>query len=430
MTTDATLHRRHLSVWSVASLGIGSMVGAGIFALLGQAALVAGSDVYLSFLIGGVAALLSGYSYARLAARFPSSGGIMDYYDKAFPVRVVAGGLSVLYLVTLVITIVMVAKTFGTYASHLLLGSDAPRLYTDIFASASVIAIVWINMVGSHAVGRAEEALVVIKLVILVVLMLAGLQGLEPAMLVQEPSVGPRALLASVGLTFFAYAGYGMMANAAGHVRDPGRTIPRAIYLAISVVIVLYIALAVVVLGNLTSAQLAEHAETAVAQAARPVLGNAGFVVVSIGALFATASAINASIFSALEISRELAHRGQLPPVFARAAWGQGTHGLVWSAGAVLVMINLFDLSRVAHIAGAAFLVCYLAVFVAHWRLHAEVGGLRLLIGLGAALMTVVFVALCAHLWHERPSTILMIAAAIGGSLAVEACVLWRLGRR
>jgi len=108
--TDIATPAKHgaMRLWSVAALGIGSMVGAGIFALLGQAALMAGSDVYLSFAIGGVIALLSGYSYARLAARFPSSAGIMEYFDRAYPSRVVAGGLSVLYLITSIIAIAMI----------------------------------------------------------------------------------------------------------------------------------------------------------------------------------------------------------------------------------------------------------------------------------------------------------------------------------
>jgi amino acid transporter len=426
--TDIATPAKHgaMRLWGVAALGIGSMVGAGIFALLGQAALMAGRDVYLSFVIGGVIALLSGYSYARLAARFPSSGGIMDYFDRAYPSRVVAGGLSILYLVTSVIAVAMIAKTFGAYADRLLFGDESSRLAKNLSASAIVIALVVTNMVGSNAVGRLEELLVAAKLVILVVLMAAGIPGIEPALLTAGPTVGAATLLASVGLTFFAYAGYGMMTNAAGYVADPQTTIPRAIYLAIGLVIVLYVGLAIVVLGNISPAELARYADTAVAQAARPVLGHAGFVIVAGGALFATASAINACIFSALEVSRGLAARQQLPAAFGRTAWGQGTRGLVWAAGAILIMVNLFDLGVIAQVAGATFLVTYLAVFLAHWRLHADVGGRRSLILLGAVLMTVAFGAFMVSLWQTQPVVIGLALVAIAGSFAVE----WLVQRR
>ena len=418
-TSAATKHGP-MRLWSVSALGIGSMVGAGIFALLGQAALMAGRDVYLSFAIGGAIALLSGYSYARLAARFPTSGGIMDYFDRAFPSRVLAGGLSVLYLVTQIVSIAMIAKTFGAYADRLLLGDLSEPYVAQLFASGIVIVLVLLNMVGSGAVGRIEELLVAAKLIILTALLLAGAPGIDPAMLRNGPTVGSATLLASVGLTFFAYAGYGMMTNAAGHVARPEVTIPRAIFLAIGVVIVLYIGLSVVVLGNISAPDLARFASTAVAQAARPVLGNAGFVIVSIGALFATSSAINASIFCALEVSRGLAQKGQLPSVFSRASWGQGTHGLVWASGAILVMVNLFDLGAIAQVAGATFLISYLAVFAAHWRLHREVGGSRILIVAGAGLMAVVLAAFMISLWKTQAIAIGLTVLAVAGSLGVE----------
>ena len=218
-----------MRLWSVSALGIGSMVGAGIFALLGQAALMAGRDVYLSFAIGGVVALLSGYSYARLASRFPSSGGIMDYFDRAFPSPIIAGGLSLLYLVTQIVSVAMIAKTFGAYADRLLLGDASAPIVSNLFASGIVIVLVLVNMVGSGAVGLIEELLVAAKLVILAALMIAGVPSIDPKMLSNGPTVGAATLLASVGLTFFAYAGYGMMTNAAGHVAIPHVTIPRAI---------------------------------------------------------------------------------------------------------------------------------------------------------------------------------------------------------
>jgi amino acid transporter len=415
-----------MSVWSVSALGIGSMVGAGIFALLGQAALMAGRDVYLAFAIGGVVALLSGYSYARLAARFPSSDGLLDYFDRAFPSKALTGGLTLLYLVTQIVAAAMVAKTFGAYADRLLMGDSSPPLVANLFGSAIVIVLVLINMIGTGTVGRTEELLVAAKLIILTALLLAGAPSINPAMLGSGQSVGPTTLFASIGLTFFAYAGYGMMTNAAGHVTNPQHTIPRAIYLAIGVVIVLYIGLAVVVLGNVSDADLARYASTAVAQAARPVLGSAGFVIVSVGALFATASGIMASIFCAVEISRGLVARGQLPAALGKAAWRQGTSGLFWATALMLVLINLVDLGSIAQVASATFLICYLAVFVAHWRLHREAGGSRLLIGAGVALMAAVLLAFVVHLWKAHPYAIGLTVIAVVGSIGVE----WLIQRR
>lgn len=415
-----------MRLWSVSALGIGSMVGAGIFALLGQAALMAGRDVYLSFAIGGVVALLSGYSYARLASRFPSSGGIMDYFDRAFPSPIIAGGLSLLYLVTQIVSVAMIAKTFGAYADRLLLGDASAPIVSNLFASGIVIVLVLVNMVGSGAVGLIEELLVAAKLIILAALMIAGVPSIDPKMLSNGPTVGAATLLASVGLTFFAYAGYGMMTNAAGHVAIPHVTIPRAIFLAIGVVIVLYIGLSVIVLGNVSAQDLARFSSTAVAQAARPLLGNAGFVVVSIGALFATSSAINASIFCALEVSKGLAGKGQLPDIFGRSAWGQGTHGLVWAAVAILAMVNLFDLGAIAQVAGATFLIAYLGVFAAHWRLHDQAGGSRLLILAGAALMVTVLGAFMISLGKTQPSAIGLTVLAVAGSLGAQ----WLIQKR
>ena len=281
-------------------------------------------------------------------------------------------------------------------------------------------------MAGSNVVSRVEILLVSVKLTILTVLMLGGLRAIDPVLLVGEPTVAPTTLFASVGLTFFAYAGYGIMANASGYVANPRKTVPRAIFIAIGVVIVLYIGLALIVLGHISADHLQRYTHTAVAQAAHLVFGNPGFVIVSVAALLATTSAINASLFSGLEISKGMAARAELPAAFARMAWRQGTQGLVWVAAAVLMLVNLLELGAIAHIAGATSLILYMAVFVAHWRLHAETGGSRLLIAIGMALMVVVLGAQIVHLWKTAPMVIVFTGLAVLGSLGAEGLILRR----
>ena len=144
--------KEYLSLWSVIALGIGSMVGAGIFALMGQATLMAGKNVYWSFILGGVAALLSGYTYAKLGSRYPGSGGIMDYFNEAFSHKTLSGALTLIYLGTLVITVALVAKSFGAYASRLFLPDRAVTIYsTALFASVAILLLGALNMGGARA---------------------------------------------------------------------------------------------------------------------------------------------------------------------------------------------------------------------------------------------------------------------------------------
>ena len=305
--------KEYLSLWSVIALGIGSMVGAGIFALMGQATLMAGKNVYWSFILGGVAALLSGYTYAKLGSRYPGSGGIMDYFNEAFSHKTLSGALTLIYLGTLVITVALVAKSFGAYASRLFLPDRAVTIYsTALFASVAILLLGALNMGGARAVGKSEVIMVAFKLLILTVLMLASFGSSVPVGADPIPVKGLDGLLGSVGLTFFAFAGYGMMANTAGNLKNPSRTLPRAIFMAIGLVLALYLILSYVVLSNVPATSLESHTETAVAQAAYPVLGMWGFMAVSVAALIATASAINATMFSMLDISRALARNGAL----------------------------------------------------------------------------------------------------------------------
>jgi amino acid transporter len=423
-TAVAAVAKPTMGLLSVTSLGIGAMVGAGIFALLGQAAVIAGSQTYTAFLLGGLVAALSGYSYAQLAIRYPDAGGVATYFDEAFGGRRLSGTLSLVYLITMAFTVALVAKAFGAYAAPLITGGSDP-IWIDIFASGLIVVMTLLNFIGAGLVGKAEIVLVGVKLVILTGLMIAGAVGMmgKPAVVHAHP--GMTGVVGCVGLTFLAYAGYSVMANAAGSVAKPKRTIPAAIYLAIGAVIILYTGLAVVVLASVTPEQLATNSNVAVAEAARPVFGNAGYVIVSIGALLATASGVNAWIFSALKMSSEEARESQLPRMFRKVLWRKGTEGLLALVVAVLLLTNIFDLSALASIAGITFLITYLAVHVANWLLIEETKSNRWLVGAGFVSMAVVLVCLLWTTIAQQPWMAAVITAVVVVSFGVE-CFLMR----
>ena len=412
-----------MGVLSVASLGIGAMVGAGIFALLGQVALASGREVYATFLVGGVIALLSANSFAKLSARYPTAGGLVDYFDHAFPSKVLSGTLALIYLVTLAVTVAMVAKAFGAYGGRLLFGDDVSSGPKNALASAIVVILALVNAVGAGAVGRLESLLVGVKLTVLVILMVAGIPSIRPELLDAGFVPTVSQFVGSVGLAFFAYAGYGMMANAASSVRNPAKTIGRAVFLAVCAVIVLYVGLALVVLGNVSPSRLAKFADTAIAEAAMPVLGHTGFVMVSLAALLSTASAINATVFSGLRIGSSLAQSRQLPLWLGTPLWRGGTRGLLAAVVAMLLLTNLLNLSAVASVASATFLVCYVAVFVAHWRLRKETHSSPFPIILGLVLMLAVLGTFVAGLWSTDRVALGLIALFLVGCAVVELLV-------
>lgn len=409
----STSKEKSLTVLNVAALGIGAMVGAGIFALLGQAALLVHSATWLSFAIGGVIALFAGYAYSCLGAYYPSRGGIIDFFQHGLPSSILSNMLSLLYLITLALTIAMVSRAFGAYALQLFHSDPSLNWLLRAYSGGVIVALVLVNIVSTKVVGRTEIILVVIKLGILAVLILAGVMTIKPQMLQIQQLPSAQALFSSVGITFFAYAGFGMMANASDKVADPRRTMPRAFMLAIGVTIVLYISLSLVLLGNVSAPDLAKYADTAVAQAAYPILGAMGFTVVAFGALLATASAINATLFSAFNIMSSMGVSGTLPAMFKQTIWRQATRGNIVAAIVVLVLSLALDLGSLANVASATFLICYLAVFVAAWRLRLKINASAIVLLLGGMLMLLVFAGFIYSLLLQGIKETLIIVVAL-----------------
>lgn len=409
---------QRVSFWSAVAMGIGAMVGAGIFALLGAAGAVAGSAVWLSFVIGGVIALLSGYSFGRLGARYPAAGGLVEYLVQAYGKGRFSGTMSVMMYVGALVSISLVARTFGTYAVALM-PQGVPQVMVPVMSAAVVIMFMVINLGGPRAMARAENIVVLAKMAVLVVFALAGLAFIKPAQL--SPATYPpwSMIFYSVAITFFAYEGFRVVTNAAEDMLDPARTLPRAIMTAIGLVMVVYVALAVAVFGNLPPDRVVAAQDYALAEAARPVFGQAGFAIVAVAALFSTASAINAALYAVTNVTYEMARKGELPAPFSQPI-GHSREGLIISSGAIVLMSIFFDLSAIAEIGAVSMLLIHMVVHVGHLRLLGETGARLTLIWL-AVLANAAAVALgIYHLASARPVILLWVVAFFALSLAIE----------
>ena len=220
--------QRKITLRGAIFIGIGSMVGAGIFALFGEAGTIAGAAVWVSFLIGGIIALLQGYSFAKLGARYPSAGGIVDWIVRGYGSGLLTGGIVMLGYFVYIIVTAMVAVSFGNYATDLFLGADAAPIWTKVFAAGIILLLTFVNLIGAETVSRAQTVIVSVVLVVLVGFAIAMLVQINPALLAPSTYPSMSYILASVALTFFAYLGFGVIAFTGGDLENPKKNMPRA----------------------------------------------------------------------------------------------------------------------------------------------------------------------------------------------------------
>ncbi|RKZ68766.1 MAG: amino acid transporter [Gammaproteobacteria bacterium] len=316
-----------IGFWSAVSMGIGAMVGAGIFALLGEASAISGSAVYISFILGGIIALFSGYSLGKLGARYPAAGGIVEYLTQAYGTGTFTGSMSIMLYLAAVVSLSLIAKAFGNYAVTFLSGNVSP-LWHYFFSTGIVILFVFINLKGAKDVVVWERLIVAIKFSVLCILSVTGIVYMNPALLAPVNYPASSSIFYSLSITFFAYEGFRVITNTAEDMPDPAKTLPRAMMASILLVMVLYVAVSFAVFGNLPTDRVIAAKDFALAEAAIPIFGHAGFVVVAIAALISTASSINANLYAVTNVTYQLAKYGELPLVFGEPI-GHSREGLL-----------------------------------------------------------------------------------------------------
>jgi amino acid transporter len=401
------------------SIGIGGMVGAGIFSILGVVAQAAHNAMWLAFAIGGVVALLSTYSYAKLGATFPSAGGAVHFLVKSFGDGVFAGGLNLFMWLGYIISLALYATAFGGYAATFVTATPSPLLLKSL-AVASIALLTLVNAFGAKLMGRSETAIVAIKVAILVLFAALGLWFVKPANL--SPTLWPetKSILFGAGVLFIGYEGFGLITNAAADMRDPRKLLPRALYTSVILVIALYLVVSLTVSGNLSDAEIERAKDYALAQAARPFLGEFGFRLIAIAALFSTASAINATLFGSANVCYMIARDGELPRDLSRTEWRGATNGLLLTAALVVLVMLAFDLSGIAMMGSAAFLLIYAAVNAGHLRVRGATGANAVIVWLSLITCLVMFVILAVYTWQEQPAAIVALVIIAAASFVAE----------
>ncbi|MCC7163695.1 MAG: amino acid permease [Anaerolineae bacterium] len=430
-TARETAKKGVISLRGAVFIGIGSMVGAGIFALFGEAGAIAGAAVWVSFLVGGIIALLQGYSFAKLGARYPSAGGLIDWIVRGYGKGLFTGGIVMLGFFTYIIVTAMVAVSFGNYFASLLLGEDVALVWVKLFSVVIIVALTLLNLIGAGTVAKAQTAIVLIVLVVLVGFAIAMLAQLNPALLAPANYPPPINIFASVALTFFAYLGFGVIAFTGGDIQEPKKNLPRAMYISLGFTMLLYVALAVGVFGTLSVEEVIASADTALAVAALPIFGALGYTMISIAAVFATTGATNSQLYATIGAAYAMAKEGYLPPSFGLKFRGgaEGTRGMVIGSAVAIALAVFFDLSAIASVGSAVALAIFALITVAHLRMAKETGASRAILVVALVGTSLAILLFAWYTLLTDPATFVFLVATIVLAWVVEAIWL-RMSKR
>ncbi|MDV6300139.1 MULTISPECIES: APC family permease [Dietzia] len=361
----STQSQDKLTLTGSVALGTGVMIGAGIFALVGQVAELAGGWVPWAFLAGAVVVAFSSYSYIRYSATNPSSGGIAMLLKAAYGPGVAAGTFSLFMYVSMILAESLLGRTFGTYVLRPF-GMQDSSLWVPVLAVFAIAAAALVNLVGNQWVERSATATAALKIVGIAVLAIAGIlaagvSSLGRLFTVAErtpPEHGWMGFLAGVTLCILAYKGFTTITNQGADLRDPERNIGRSIMISIALCTVLYLLITVAVTASLTVPQVIGARDYALAEAAKPMFGSWGVTLTVIIAVVATLSGLIASLFSVSKLYDMLRDMGQVPGLP-----GAGGHqSLYITAGLAILMAAFFDLSQIASLGAILYLAMDIAI--------------------------------------------------------------------
>ena len=419
---------KKLSLVEVISMAVGTMIGASIFSVFGLGAKVAGHDLPEAFLLSGIYALVVAYSYAILGSKIISNAGPIGFILKGLGDSIVTGALSILFWMSYVVSIALLVKGFSGYFLPLL-HLDVNYLNMAIVESVLILIFVALNFFGSKAVGKSELFIVITKLTILFVFIIGGISTIQGANIQPDfDGKHARGLVNASVIFFLSYMGFGLITNASENLKNPKRNVPRAIFISIFFVIAIYVLISLVTLGNLSLEEVVKAEENALAMAAKPFLGQFGFLLISIGALFSISSALNASIFGGANVAYSLAKDGELPTFFERKVWFKSTEGLYITAGLGLLFALTFNLGDIATITSSVFTAVYVFVVISHIKIRKEYGGKLLILLFNLIVLNAVFIALLLYQWRSHRNAFYGTLITFAASLLVE--YIFRIFRR
>lgn len=408
-----------LSLLGTIAMGTGVMIGAGIFALTGQVAELAGGLFPIAFLVAAVISGFSAYSYVKVSSAYPSAGGVAMILQKAYGRSTITGAAALLMALSMVINESLVARTFASYTLQLF-GSPNSQLWLPVLSVALIFVAFVVNIAGNQIIGAVSKVTAVLKIGGLLVFAGVALAAAGVDLQIEifppgDSSVG--GFIGGVALAILAFKGFTTITNSGAEVSQPEKNIGRAIAISLMICLVVYLAICFAVASSLTLDELITAKDYALAEAARPIIGGYGSTFMIIVAIIATSSGLLASIFAVSRMLAMLTEMNLIPHSHFGMPGDVQKHTLVYTVVVASVLAVLFDLSRIASMGAILYLVMDITI---HWgvfrHLREEVGAHGAIL-LSALVLDIVVLA--AFVWVKGSADPLIVVISLAAIAVV-----------
>lgn len=352
MTDTKTSYKSgSLSLVGAISMGTAVIIGAGIFALTGQIAELAGPLFPLVFIAGAIATAFSAYAYIKMSNAFPSAGGIAMILNKAYGPGVITAAGALLMYFSMVINQSLVARTFGTYTLQLF-DVGSPSWLVSLLGVGLLLFAFIINISGNKLIGTFSFVMSLIKIVGIALLGFGGLWvagfSFESLSAAPQGDYTATGFIAATALAILAYKGFTTITNSGSEIKKPHQNVGRAIITSLAICVVVYLLVAVGVAANLPLPEIIASKNFALAEAARPAFGDMGLLFTVLLAIVATVSGVIASTFAVSRMLTMLTDMKLVPHRHFGMPGSVQKHTLVYTIVIAMMLTVFFDLSRIA----------------------------------------------------------------------------------
>jgi amino acid transporter len=372
---NLSAHRKrnkNLGVPELIAIALGGMIGGGIFTVLGISVAMVGVFTPLAIILGGLIASLAAYSYIKLGVYYKDEGATYSFYKKTFPGSPFAASLIGWWVIFgYISTLALYAYTFSSYAISGFAFGDSEWVRKFV-AGAVILIFALINIWSVKGMGRIEDLMVYTKLVVLAIIsfvLINNAQTTLPVLLQKQDDVGALPVLIVASITFVAYEGFQLVINAVNEMETPERNIPRAIYSAIFLAVLIYVVIAFGAIQAIPFQEIIENKEYALAAGANHILGHWGTDLVIAGALLATSSAISGTVFGASRQMAVIARDGFFPSVLARRLNHIPVFSIVCMSGLAFLLILAGNLQVILEFGSVTFLLVSLLMAYANYKI-------------------------------------------------------------